>query len=147
MNLIENHEAEGHQLVGLGEQHVAQHLGGHHDHVGVAVDRRVAGQETDATRSVQSAQLVVLLVRERLQRRCVEGPLAALEYPTDRVVGHQRLAGPGGGAHEDVDVLVDRVDGLDLESVQAEGEAVDEAASVVLADHFRISLPTPMARK
>ena len=34
VNLVEDDEAEVRELVGLGEQHVAQHLGGHDDDVG-----------------------------------------------------------------------------------------------------------------
>ena len=55
VDLVEDHEAEGHQLDRLGEQHVTQHFSGHHDHVGVAVDRRVAGQQSHPVGSVESA--------------------------------------------------------------------------------------------
>ena len=44
-------------------------------------------------------------------------------------------------------MLVNRVDGLDLESIETEGETVEEPVAVVRSDHFLISLPTPMARK
>ena len=49
VNLVEHHESERRQLIGLGEEHVAQHLGRHDHDRCAAVDRRVARQEPDAT--------------------------------------------------------------------------------------------------
>jgi hypothetical protein len=56
----------------VGVQHVAQHLGGHHDHVGVAVDDVVTGEQADPVGAVALDQVVELLVRQRLDRRRVE---------------------------------------------------------------------------
>ena len=65
---------------------------------------------------------MVLLVGQRLEGRRVEGALLALEFASDGVVGDERLARTGRGAHQHVDPLVDRFDGVELEAVQAEAE-------------------------
>ncbi len=147
VDFVEDDEAERLQLVRLGEQHVAQHLGRHDHDLGAGIDRHVAGEESDAALAVEGTQFAVLLIRECLQRCGVERPLPALEDASDGVVGDQRLARTGRRAHEHVDVLVHGVEGLDLKPVQTEGEAVDESTAIVAVGHFFNSLPTPIAKK
>jgi hypothetical protein len=53
-------------LLGLGQQHIAQHFSGHDDDLGVAVVRGVAGEQTDAAFTKEGAQFVELLVGECL---------------------------------------------------------------------------------
>ena len=65
-------------------EHVAQHLGGHHHHRRVAVDRLVAGQQPDALRAVAAHQVAVLLVAQRLDRRGVEALSARPPAPGAR---------------------------------------------------------------
>ena len=47
VDLVHDHEAKVVQGVGVGVQHVPEHLGGHHHHRGVAVDAGVTGQQPD----------------------------------------------------------------------------------------------------
>ena len=62
VHLVHDHVAEPVDGRRLGVEHVAQHLGGHHDHGGVAVDGVVAGQQPDLLLAVALDQVVVLLV-------------------------------------------------------------------------------------
>ncbi len=61
--------------------HVAQHLGRHDDDRRAGVNRRVTGRQADVVRTVEVAQLEVLLVGQRLDGRRVEGAHAALAGP------------------------------------------------------------------
>ena len=72
VHLVHHHVAETVQGGRTGVEHVAQHLGGHHHHGRVAVDRVVAGQQADLGRAVALGQVVELLVGQRLDRRGVE---------------------------------------------------------------------------
>ena len=77
VHLVHHHVRQAVQGRRAGVEHVAQHLGGHHHHRRVAVDRVVAGQQADLVGAVPRDQVVVLLVGQRLDRRGVEA-LAAL---------------------------------------------------------------------
>ena len=74
VDLVEHDEAEVVERRRAGVDHVAQHLGRHHDDRGVAVDGVVAGQQADVAGAVALAEVAELLVRQRLQRRGVERP-------------------------------------------------------------------------
>ena len=52
MDLVHHHMGQPGQVGRTGVQHVAQHLGGHHHHRRVRVDRGVAGQQADPVRPV-----------------------------------------------------------------------------------------------
>ena len=72
VDLVHHHEAEAEQRARPGVEHVAQHLGRHHDHRGLAVDGVVAGQQADLVAAVAGDEVGVLLVGERLDRGGVE---------------------------------------------------------------------------
>ena len=55
VHLVHHDVAEAGQRGRAGVEHVAQHLGGHHDHRRVAVDRVVAGQQADPVGAVAVA--------------------------------------------------------------------------------------------
>ena len=57
------------------------------------------------------------------------------------------LPEPVGALDEDVDVLVDGIQGLYLEAIESEGEAIDESTAVVVVAHFFNNLPMPIAKK
>ena len=76
VHLIEDDEAERSKGSCVGQQHVAEDLGRHHDDLGLRTDCGVACQQTDALRSVLRHQLTELLVREGLERCGVERPPA-----------------------------------------------------------------------
>jgi len=134
-------------LVRLGEQHVAQDLSGHHDHVGVAVHRGIPRQQSHALVAVEFTQLFVFLVRQGLEGRRVESSLASFENSTDGVIRDERLTRTRRCTDEDIDVLLNGVNGLKLERVQTKTKCVDESVAVVGRDHFFSNLPTPMAMK
>ena len=73
-------------------EHVPQHLGGHHHDRGAAVDRVVAGEQAHRVAVVALDEVVVLLVRQRLDRRGVEALAALLERQVHRVLAHDGLA-------------------------------------------------------
>ena len=72
VDLVEDDVADTVDARGLVVQHVAQDLGGHHDHRGAVVDGVLAGDEADAVRAEPLAEVVVLLVAQRFQRRRVD---------------------------------------------------------------------------
>ena len=101
VDLVHDHEAEVGQGAGIGVEHVAEHLGGHHHHRGVAVDAGVAGQQPHPVRAVLVRQFGVLLVAQGLDGGGVERLEAALQGQVDGELPHDRLAGTGGGGHQD----------------------------------------------
>jgi hypothetical protein len=111
-------------------QHVAQHLGGHHHHGGVAVDRLVAGEQPDALRTVPADEVGVLLVAQRLDGRGVEALSACGQRQVDGEFADHRLAGPGRRAHQDAVSVLQSGAGAQLELVEGERELSGEAAQL-----------------
>jgi hypothetical protein len=97
--------------------HVAEHLGGHDDDGGLAVDRGVTGEETDVAGPVAADEVGVLLVREGLDRRGVERLSPGRHREVDGELAHHRLAGAGRGRDEDAVAGRQRLARLDLERV------------------------------
>ena len=62
MHLVHDDEAEPVQGGGPGIQHVAEHLGGHDDHGGLAMDGGVSGEQPDVGGAVHGDEVVILLV-------------------------------------------------------------------------------------
>ena len=122
VDLVEDHGVQALEQVRAGQQHVAEHLGGHDDDGRPRAQRGVAGQQPDVLLAVGGDQLRVLLVRERLERRRVEGLAAGRQGPVDGVGRHQRLARAGGGGHQDRVPGVQGLEGLVLEVVEGEGQ-------------------------
>ena len=92
------------------------------------IDRVVAGEQADRGRCRESAQVVELLVRERLDRRGVERPGAVGQRAGHRVLGHDRLAAPGRGGDEHRLPGIEGVERLELERVEREGVASRQRA-------------------
>ena len=65
-------------------------------------------------------EVAVLLVRERLERRRVEDLAAVGPGLVDGVLGHQRLARPGGRGDQHALAGVERVEREPLEAVERE---------------------------
>ena len=126
VDLVEHDEAEVVERAGSGVDHVAQHLGRHHDDRCVAVDGVVARQQPDVAGAVARRQVAVLLVRQRLQRGGVERAAAGLPRGLDAVLGDDRLAAPGRRGDDDVVAGVEGVDRLELEVVEGERVAADD---------------------
>ena len=107
-------------------QHVAQHLGRHDDHPGVAVDVRVAGEQAHLVRAVHLDELPELLVRQGLHRRRVErlgrvrvgGGFAHRQM--DRELPHDRLARTRGRGDQHTAAVLEGVASGDLEGVESE---------------------------
>ena len=123
VDLVEDHVAQALEAGRPGVDHVAQHLGGHDDDRGVAVDGVVPGQQPDRLRPVAADQLAVLLVRQRLERGGVERLAALGQGPVHGVLRHHRLARPGRRGHHHAAAGVEGVEGLPLEPVQLEAAA------------------------
>ena len=100
VDLVEHHRVQALEEVRSGQQHVAQHFGGHHDDRGPWPQRRVSGKEADVFLPVGGDELPVLLVRERLERRRVERLAVGRQGPVDGIRRHQCLARPRGGGHQ-----------------------------------------------
>jgi hypothetical protein len=85
-----------------------------------------------------AAEIAQLLVGEGLQRRRVEDAAAMGQGAVDGVFTHQRLAAAGGGADHHRMALVERIDRLQLETIEREGEQLPEGrhgAGGVLLGH------------
>ena len=106
--------------LGPGVQHVAQHLGGHHDHVGVTVDGVVAGQQADPVGAVTGNQVAVLLVGQGLDRGRVEALAACRQGQMDGELTDDGLARAGRGGHQDTATRLEGSTGGALEAVQPE---------------------------
>ena len=81
VHLVHHDVAQAAQRRRVGVEHVAEHLGRHHDDARVAVDVRVAGEQPDLVGAVDVLQLAELLVRQRLDRRRVERLVAVPVTP------------------------------------------------------------------
>lgn len=130
VDLVEHDDPERTQAGTARIDHVAQDLGGH-DHDGrVTVDRVVAGQQTDLVGSQPLDEVVVLLVREGLDRGRVERTQAIGPGGVDRVLGHDCLAATGGSGDEHRAPLVEGVEGPELEVVERERVVGDQVGTV-----------------
>ncbi len=112
--------AVGAARASAGVQHVAQHLGGHHDDVGVAVDRVVAGEQPDPVGAVTGDEIGVLLVRQSLDRGGVEALAALAEGQVDGELADDGLARAGRCGHEHPAAGLEGGAGGALEGVEAE---------------------------
>jgi hypothetical protein len=120
VDLVHHDEPEPDQRPRPRVEHVAEHLGGHHDHRGLPVDGDVAGEEADAFGTVARDEVVVLLVRERLDRRRVEALAAGLDRQVYGKLADQRLAGAGRRGDQHPVARLQRPAALDLERVELE---------------------------
>src|SRR5664280_734756 len=112
VHLIHDHVAQAAQRGRAAVEHVAQHLGGHYHHRGGAVDRVVAGQQSDRRLAVAGDQVGVLLVRQRLDRRGVEALAAVAQRQVHGELADDGLAGAGGGGDQDALPRLQRPTGL-----------------------------------
>ena len=120
VHLVHDHVPQAVQGGGVGVEHVAQHLGGHHDHGGFGVDARVAGQQAHVVLAVRAHEIVVLLVAQRLDRGRVERLHAAAQRQVDAELAHDGLTRARGGGHEDGAVRLHSGTRLTLKVVQRE---------------------------
>ena len=126
VDLVHHYVGKPVQGVGTRVEHVAQHLGGHHHHRRVAVDRLVAGEQPDPLSPVPAHQVVVFLVAQRLDRRGVEALLSRRERQVDRELTHHGLARTGRRAHQHaVTAFQGRTRPL-LEGIEPEGQLSGE---------------------
>ncbi len=120
VHLVQHHVAEAGEGRGRCVDHVAQHFGGHDDDRRLAVDRVVPRQEPDALGAVTSDEIVVLLIRQRLDGGRVEGLLPPGQRIGHGVLGHHRLARTRRRGHENGMTSVEDVDRATLKLVEHE---------------------------
>ena len=135
VHLVEDHDAESVEALLASVDHVAQHLGRHHDDRRVTVDRVVAGEQPDLRLAVELDEVAVLLVRKRLDRCRVERPRATSSGELDAVLGDDRLAAAGRCGDDDVAAVVERVERLELEAVERERVPRQDLRSIGTYDH------------
>jgi hypothetical protein len=133
VHLVHHHVGQAGEAGRARVEHVAQHLGGHHDHRGVAVDRVVAGEQADLVGAVPVHQVVVFLVGERLDRRGVEalaapggGARGGAQGQMHGELAHHRLAGAGGRADQHPAAALQGLARPPLEVVQVEADIEHE---------------------
>lgn len=120
VDLVHDHMAEAEQRLRARVQHVAQHLGGHHDHRRLGVDAVVTGEQADLVRAVAPGEVGVLLVGQCLDGCGVEAFTALLKGQVDGELADDGLAGAGGRRDEHALARFQGLTGLDLEGVQVE---------------------------
>ena len=101
VHLIHHHIAQAGQRGRVGVEHVAQHLGGHHDHGCFRVNARIAGEQTHVILTVRAHKVVVLLVAQRLNGGRVERLHAAAQRQVDTELTHNGLTGTSRRGNED----------------------------------------------
>ena len=92
----------------------------------LAVDRLVAGQQSDALRPVAAHQVGVLLVAQRLDRCGVEALSARRQREVHGELAHHGLARAGRRAHQHAVALLQRLAGAALEGVERERQLCGE---------------------
>ncbi len=117
VDLVEHDVLDFGQVLGVLEDRVAQDLRGHDQDPRGRMDRDVPGHDPDVDRRIV-AEVPVLLVAQRLDRRRVDAAPALQDRVRDRVLGDERLPRPRGRADEHVAPAADRVDRSDLEGVE-----------------------------
>ncbi len=123
VHLVHDHVRESVEQRRVGVEHVAQHLGRHHDDACTRVHVRVAREQADCVGAPDVDELLVLLVRQRLDRRRVEDlRIGLLHREEHRELGDDRLAGTGRRGHEHTAAFVERRAGCALEGVEVEAE-------------------------
>ena len=142
MHLIHHDEPKIAERAGPGVDHVAQHLGGHDDHRRLGIDRCVAGQQTDLSRTVPAHQIGVLLVRERLDGRRIETLAALRQRQEDGELSDDRLARSGRRGHQDARACFHLSAGVNLVIVEDEPVAVREGPNM----RARLATPEPCVR-
>ena len=109
----------------------------------LAVDDVVAGQQADVVGAVALDQVVVLLVRQRLDRGGVERLAPGLQRQVDGELADDRLARAGGRRDEHAAALLDLLAGPHLEVVELEaveaGEVLEHREGL-LAPERRVAL-------
>ena len=120
VDLVEHHRVQALEEVGSGQQHVAQHFGGHDDDRRPRPQRGVTGEEPDVLLAVGGDELPVLLVRQRLERRRVERLAVGRQGPVDGIRRDQRLARPVGADTRTECPASSASEGLVLEFVEGE---------------------------
>ena len=116
--LVEDHELEAVEAARV--EHVAEDLGGHDDHGRARVDLDVAREDAHALLAKLPAEVRVLLVRQRLERRGVGDAAPARERGVDGELGHEGLPGARGGGDDHRLVVDDGRDGVLLEAIERE---------------------------
>ena len=96
------------------------------DDGGLPIHGEVPGHQTDAFRPELLAEVPELLVRERLERRCVEDLLTVGESAVNRVLANQGFTRAGGSTHHHRVALVQGLNRLELKVVEAEGKQLLE---------------------
>ena len=126
VHLVHHHEAQPVQQVGVRVQHVAQHLGGHHDHLRIGADRGVTGEQPHPVRAEPVHELAELLVRQRLDRGGVEHLAPAREGEVHGELAHDGLARSRRRGDEHRAAVLEGAPPGELEVVQREGVAGGE---------------------
>ncbi len=137
VDLVEHDHLQPLQEWRPGEEHVAEHLGGHHHHRRLRLVRDVAGQQADPVATVTGRELGEFLVGEGLDRRRVERLAARLEGPGHCVLGDERLSRAGRGADQDRFAAVDRLHRLLLKGIERTPRLTLEAIATVCARRLR----------
>ena len=118
VHLIHDHIAQAGQRGRVGVEHVAQHLGGHHDHGCFRVNARIAGEQTHVILTVRAHKVVVLLVAQRLNGGRVERLHAAAQRQVDTELTHNGLTGTRRRGNEDGAVRLHSGTRLTLKIIQ-----------------------------
>ena len=79
MNLIHDNKTKILQCMGIGVNHVTQNFGGHHYQGRLGIDACVTSQKTNSVLSVHLFEILIFLIRKRLDGGGVEAFLPLLD--------------------------------------------------------------------
>ncbi len=134
MHLIHHDERQIGQQVRIRIEHVAQHLGRHHDDPRVGVDVGVPGEESHVLRAVLADELLELLVAQGLHRRGVEDlRVGLLHGEEDGELGDDGLAGAGRRGDQHAPAALQARARLALERIEVEPQPIAERLELRLS--------------
>ena len=126
MHFIHHHVAKFIKRAALGVEHVAQHFGGHDNNRRLAIDARIAGEQTYLLRPMPVDEVVELLVRQRLDRRGVETLAPGSQSELNSEFADDGLSSAGGSRDQNASTGLKGLTRFDLETVETEFVCSDE---------------------
>lgn len=120
VHLVHHYEGQPAQGIRGGIEHVAQHLGGHHHHRRIRIDRLVSGEQTHLIAAVPLGEIGELLVGQRLDRRGVEALSTRSERQVHREFTDDGFARTGRRTYQHAVPTLEGRTGVALKWIQSE---------------------------
>ena len=122
-------------------------VGCHNENGGVAVHHNVPSQQADLLVAPDLAEIPVLLVRERLDRRGIDGSRVVLARHEDSELANDGLARAGRRSDQDRVAVRERADGVELKVIELVGLLGGELVDEFFVRHLRLSVRLQSSRQ